>query len=250
MDTHEPYAPPKPWLPKEFKDRNEARIFNHILRNKEEAKKYVNLLKRLYEGEVRYLDFLLGKFFEFLEEKNIMEQSLIIFTSDHGDAFLEHGVLQHPSHNLYNEIVHVPLILFDGESSGIIHQPVSHIDISPTILNFLGIKIPRNFYGKPISMYKESKKIIYIDGIDIDFNNWVYKTRKPYVAVIDYPWKLIYCPDGHKELYNLAKDSAEKNNLVSEEPDITYELSIMVKRHIIECKIVRRLFNNMKCIKK
>nr|WP_261372694.1 sulfatase-like hydrolase/transferase [Haloferax volcanii] len=96
------------------------------------------LLIDLYDAEIRYNDKRIGEFLDALRERGLLENSLVVFTADHGDAFGEHGYYEHPRY-LHDEITHVPLIVRqpNGES-GVVETPASTLDIVSTIESAFG----------------------------------------------------------------------------------------------------------------
>jgi arylsulfatase A-like enzyme len=152
LDPHDPYKPPK-----EF-----AKFFKEKLKvgNYSEADQ-----KRLmrYDGEIRYLDGQIGLLLNYLKTKGLYNNSLIIFTADHGEQFNEHGDLGH-GYQLFNEEIHVPLIFKLPKNSkfGINDEKVSLIDIFPTVLDILGFKTVEGLQG--ISLL-DSKKITDRKGV-------------------------------------------------------------------------------------
>ena len=105
-------------------------------------------ISALYDGEISYFDSEFAGFTTFLDETGIADDSLIIFTSDHGEEFHEHGGYEH-GHSLYDEVIHVPLMIKGKDfPRGVVEgRTVSTIDIYPTILDYLGIPIPGNLNG-------------------------------------------------------------------------------------------------------
>jgi len=101
----------------------------------------------LYDGEIREMDEQLEVLFDYLKQEGLMEKTLIVFTSDHGEEFNEHGSVGVHSHTLYDELLRVPLILRMPEAhpeQAIIEDQVQSIDIFPTILQIAGIPFPNN----------------------------------------------------------------------------------------------------------
>ncbi len=111
-------------------------------------KKYIEFLNKVYEGEVKYLDYHLGEIFEKFKD------SIIIFTSDHGEYLGDrkyHSIVRERiiafGHNKtpYEELIRVPLIIkVPGTKSIAIDNYVHHVDIFPTILDLIGISPPEN----------------------------------------------------------------------------------------------------------
>jgi arylsulfatase A-like enzyme len=103
----------------------------------------VNYLADLYAASIRQMDDDLKKFFSFLEEHNLFEQTLLIVTSDHGEEFYEHRGLSH-GYTQFQELLNVPLILRGpGVPEGQrVKEIASLVDIMPTTLGLLGIAAP------------------------------------------------------------------------------------------------------------
>jgi arylsulfatase A-like enzyme len=102
-----------------------------------------------YEENVRFADHLVGRLVDDLKRQGRYDDALIIVTSDHGEAFYEHGLFLHTSY-LYEEFIRVPLVVkwprgFEGFSP-VVDTPVSLIDIAPTIVDGLGIDDERARY--------------------------------------------------------------------------------------------------------
>lgn len=101
----------------------------------------LRFLQELYEAEIRQLDDLLGRFFVWLESEGLLEETLFVVTSDHGEEFQEHGSLLH-GRTQYQEVLRVPLILAGpGIPAGArVVTPVHGVDVAPTLLARMGIR--------------------------------------------------------------------------------------------------------------
>ncbi len=166
---------------------------------------------RSYEGEVAYVDFELGKLFDYLEEENRMDDTFIIFTADHGEALGEHGEKTH-GYFAYNATLWVPLIVcVPGIKRGEAHQTVCHTDIFPTVCDILGLEKPSSLQGLSLLPLMEEKKLdkrmIYFESL------YPYYTRgwAPLRGFILEEEKYIDSPI--PELYNLEEDFDEHENL-------------------------------------
>jgi arylsulfatase A-like enzyme len=96
-------------------------------------------VKALYDGEIRYTDGQLNRVLEHLAKRGLARHTLLLVTSDHGEAFLEHGTWSH-GHRLYEELVRIPLLLHGpGVPTGRVPQQVSLMDLAPTVLGWLGL---------------------------------------------------------------------------------------------------------------
>ena len=167
--------------------------------------------KNPYDGEVAYVDFVLGKLFDHLNEKDLFEKTMLIFTGDHGESLGQHEESTH-SFFAYNTTLWIPLILYaPGIKPGRVDQNVSHLDIFPTICDFIGIDKPSFLQGS--SLYpvlkgkKLPKRLIYFESL------YPYYSRgwAPLRGFIDEGEKFIESPI--PELYDLGKDFDESNNL-------------------------------------
>ncbi|MCP2518818.1 sulfatase-like hydrolase/transferase [Candidatus Aminicenantes bacterium AC-335-A11] len=187
FDPHQPYIPPSPYL--------ERFAYN------------------LYAGEVAYVDDCVGKLLNYLRKSNLMDKTLIIFTSDHGESLGEHGERTH-GYFAYNSTLHVPLIFHSRKffkENKIIEKKVSHIDIFPTVCDLFGLKKPKSLQGQSLLPLIEGKKFtentIYFESLSAYYNrNWA-----PLRGIIEKDYKFIDLPI--PELYNIKKDFEEKNNL-------------------------------------
>jgi hypothetical protein len=96
-------------------------------------------LVSLYEAAVGRVDGHVGEVVRILDEAGILDDTLLIFTSDHGEELDEHGAMLAHGHSLYRELVRVPLIVrLPDESGAAVEGPVELIDLAPTVLDFLG----------------------------------------------------------------------------------------------------------------
>ncbi len=201
-DPHTPYNPPEP-----YKTQYSGGHFG------------------LYDGEIAYVDLLMGDFRSFMEEKNLMEKTLIIFTGDHGESLGEHKESAH-GFFIYDSDIRVPLIIRFPEKKlqgNIIPSQVRSIDIMPTILNMLGEKSPESVQGKSLlplilgkqggeafSAYSETYWPRYHYG-------WseLKSLRKGQYKFIDAP---------KPELYDILEDPGELNNLVNMKAALGHEM--------------------------
>jgi arylsulfatase A-like enzyme len=231
--THIPYAPPASYRQKFFPDYNESTDKKYELEqlgkvtiNDDEIWKVI----ALYDGEINYVDHEMGRLLETLDYLNLSNNTIVIFTSDHGDELLEHGWFAHVVTS-YQEIIHVPLIIrFPGIKNSRIKNLAQSIDIMPTILDSLNITTPSQVQGVSLlPLIKEGKNVnsyAYSEGAD--------GYRK---AIIDenLTWKYIYNVKNKKEeLYNLENDPLEQNNLIDESPEVAENLREELSRWMEE----------------
>jgi arylsulfatase A-like enzyme len=216
FDPHNPYAPPAEFLPDREPPPDIGTTFDEVsdvrggyLILSAEERKWV---KQLYEAEVRYVDEQFGRILDTLETLGLYEQSLIIFVSDHGEEFWDHDRYGH-GHCLYNEVVHVPLMIRPprGRPPCRVADMVSTTSLMPTILEFCGIErdpgslsvgslspllgsSPGQFKPRPVV---SSGMLYYDDQVAIGFDG------KKYIR------SLI---TQREELYDLADDPGERSS--------------------------------------
>lgn len=138
MDTHGPYEPPGEYATRytdrEVSGREAQKLYQRAIDDPEsitDAER--ELLIDLYDAEIRYNDARIGEFLAALRERDLLEESLLIVTADHGDAFGEHGYYEHPRY-LHDEITRVPLIVRPpGGDAEEVETPASTLDVGATI---------------------------------------------------------------------------------------------------------------------
>jgi arylsulfatase A-like enzyme/Flp pilus assembly protein TadD len=168
-------------------------------------------LEQAYDGEVAYVDFALGKLFDYLDKTKLFDDTLLIFTADHGEALGEHG---EPTHGYfaYNSTLHIPLIIsFPGIEPRKVLQEVCHIDIFPTVCDTLGIEKPASLQGISLLAASEGKKLprraIYFESLYPFYSRgWA-----PIKGYIEGGQKFMDSP--LPELYDLERDFDELENL-------------------------------------
>ena len=239
MDPHDPYVPPEEYL-SDFSSRKEAFDFNLSVDKDNLSEEELSTLKRLYEGEVKYTDACIGQFLDYLEEKKLLEESLIIITADHGHAFMEHGRFAHAYDILYNEVIHVPLIISGKSENYKIASNVQLLDLSPTILDLLKIKKPSSFMGEsllPVIEGIERKTPIFSESAEPDLINLKYNINKKAVSCIFGSYKIIINELRNSiELYNIDQDFDEKDNLIDCEEKRAKKLKLLLQKHLIREK--------------
>ncbi len=199
-----------------------------------ESQPQVNQLSMRYDEHICYADHEFGKFLSFLSKKGLIDNSVLIISSDHGEIF-ERGFWGHGGSYLYQPLIHVPLVMhLPGQTRGQrIGANVSHADIAPTILDLLGQTLPDWMDGRS---FKQTLTDINVDtgtkfSMNLGYVNNLsaFKTRS--IAAIKENYKLIkYLDLKRYELYNLKNDVRERNNLISSEPEILTSLKEEIDR--------------------
>ena len=239
MDPHDPYIPPEEYLT-EFSSRKDAFDFNLSVDTDNLSEEELSTLKRLYEGEVKYTDACIGEFLDYLEEKRLTDESLIVITADHGHAFMEHGRFAHAYDILYNEVIHVPLTIYGVNADRKIDSNVQLLDLSPTILNLLGIKLPLTFIGKSMFDGLKFSRPIFSESAKPDLINLKYDANKKVISCIDGNFKLIINElKDTIELYDLKKDFQERSDLFNIEEEKVKEMMSLIYTHLMYERIYR-----------
>lgn len=170
-----------------------------------------------YDSEIAYVDAYVGKLVQKLKDAGLYEDTIIVLTSDHGEAFGDHGLFFH-GQNLYNEIIRVPLIMHVPKwKARRIPGPVSIIDIAPTLLNMQELTVPEDFEGESLvsAMLGQGPvpdRPIFAELLP--YNNW----KEHHKAVIHGDTKFItVLTSGKKQLFDLKKDAIEKKNIIGED---------------------------------
>ncbi len=219
MDPHAPYEPPA-----EFGERfargidpqlDKAIMFNPRSRGRD-RRQHVFDLRALYDAEVAFNDAGFGDFLALLEDAGEYDESLVVFSSDHGEEFLDHGSFRHGKH-LYGEILGVPLIIrFPGQQSGVrVRSLAQHVDLLPTILDVAGLESSRVIQGVSLAGSPHNGRRSRPGFSEV--------TRGEFqsVAMVDGAWKIIrtVAAEGETpryELYDLDRDPGEQEDLAEQ----------------------------------
>ena len=217
MDPHRPYRPPAGYSYGLYNGRffmNPSDIPGGEMRLSDEERDFY---LSLYDGEIAYVDHHVGLLIEKLKELGVYDETLIIVTSDHGEFFGEHGVWEHTV-GPYEEVYKVPLIVkYPGSGKrGRDSRWVQTVDILPEVLETVGLPIPADVEGSPLSLVDHP---ILTEQYPNTYwaKNYGSRYGRSYRSVYERPWKLIVYIDDTMELYNLAEDPFEQNNLFQQE---------------------------------
>jgi arylsulfatase A-like enzyme len=195
--------------------------------------KFLPTVIGLYDGEIRSVDDGLGRLFEFLKSKNAFENTLIVITSDHGEAFLEHAEFPFGHHSLFDEILRVPLIMHTPSSLGLaaatsLTTNVGHVDLAPTMLAVAGIEVPSGtFQGRSLLSDVKAAKATTVKPQDFFAEraadrhpapSWIVggdaqkkcSVRNPDTSPVDAYFDLLNDP---MEAHDLAPDPARSDEL-------------------------------------
>jgi arylsulfatase A-like enzyme len=151
MDPHIPYAPPEPWLSM-FEPKPTPQAPGRDPRRDPDPVANRDAFVARYDGEIAYGDAQLGRFLDELKARGLYDRALIVFLSDHGEEFYDHGDWGHGV-SLYEELVRIPLVVKYPRQRGAgrrVSRLVQHVDVVPTVLRELGLPIPERLAGRPL----------------------------------------------------------------------------------------------------
>jgi arylsulfatase A-like enzyme/Tfp pilus assembly protein PilF len=186
-DPHSPYDPPEPYR--------------------------TRYAQQPYLGEIAYTDHVVGRLLDFLKERRIAERTLVVVTADHGESLGEHGEATH-AYFIYAATTHVPLVIhtpwgYRGRSAA----PASSVDIFPTVLDLAGLAPEPGIDGRSLvptmmgGALPQPSPVAYSETYFPRYHFGWQHLR----GLRDGAWSYIDAP--HPELYDLAADPGERNNV-------------------------------------
>ena len=259
LDPHGPYDPPPEYYLKFAKTRypNPVSLYPFVRRNCHRLMKkgfgpgearFEDMVLR-YDAEIAYIDKSIEILFAALRKNNLLDNTLVVITADHGEEFLEHRFVEH-AWTLYNESLHVPLIFWapGAVKPKRIKSLVSTVDILPTFLDLMGINYKEDdFDGTALFKQTEGGFVFtsptkpYIAELLIQHRNLlrvVIKDNWKYIAALKFlePQERkdalnnvyeverdtkshldIWGPVIGEELYDLSRDPGEQSPVVNRE---------------------------------
>lgn len=193
---------------------------------KEEAVDFGDSPRDLYDNNLSYLDKAFGRFVDWLKHEGIYDRTVILFTSDHGEQFWEHGASLH-GHSVFEEDIRIPLILrVPGISPGIREVPAIASDMVPTIAELAGYTVWPPYDDPhmgisllPLLLGKERDRYLIRDIVGMA------SFKRRYFLYRDWQWKMIYSADFDLiQLYNTVEDPRERRNLLQEKRELAAEM--------------------------
>jgi arylsulfatase A-like enzyme len=200
--THHPYTLSADTKPIEF-------VKADSMAHAEEFNRYLNA--------IRQADRHLGRLFQALRDRHLADDTLVVITGDHGEAFGDlHDVMGHGG-GIYQENLRVPMMLWNprlfpaGQRS---QTPGGHVDINPTLAHLLGIAPPAHWQGASLFSPDHPNRVYLLaDRSDYEF------------AVTDGRYKYaLYQTDGFEKLFDLENDPHEQHDILSVHGDLTAEM--------------------------
>jgi len=226
-----------------FADGTTQQLYRFAAGQFDLEKKDAAHLLDLYDAGVRQVDDELARLFGFLEDDGLLDDTLLVVLSDHGEEFLEHGSVLH-GHTQFQEVVRVPLIFRGpGVPAGKrVKAAVSLIDVMPTALAHLGVPVPGDLDGVSLrglwgeSSTEPADRLLYFEA-DVVFPppEPGLVPVGPYRAVRDGRFKLHLDIDTENVgLFDLSEDPGETVNVIAKHSETAKRLWIELKRFLGE----------------
>ncbi|MBD3385659.1 sulfatase-like hydrolase/transferase [candidate division KSB1 bacterium] len=226
FDPHMPYTPPQKFLPRAQPPKGLGFQFNDFAGVRRgyfyPDQHQAAWIAELYAAEVRYVDECLGSVVDLLKKLKIYDESLLIFSSDHGEEFWEHGRFEH-GHSIYNEQIRVPLIIkppvSDPVQTSHVRTTVSLMSLFPTILDYAGIE------RHPVGTEIESLRPL-LSGAGSDkpcnplFSEALLYYEDQESVILDRYKCIHYLQRDIYELYDLESDPGEMHSLADTSPEL------------------------------
>lgn len=203
----------------------------------------------IYDNAIHWVDRNLNAVLGSLQQQGLLERTLVVIASDHGEGFLEHGSEGH-ARNLYSEVTEVPLLIlppFWIDGGVVVHERVQNVDIWPTILDLVGAPALPGAQGvsllpaietaagqarqAPGERVNDRGRPVFAE---LD-RTWGTTNGKPspMIAVTEGPWRFIFYekfPE-HFELFDHHADPGEKANLRAEHPEVVAQMQERVAEY-------------------
>ena len=181
----------------------------------------------LYDANLRYGDWVVGEVESMLREAGVLENTLLVVTSDHGEAFGEHGYVLHGG-PVHDEVSHIPFLLRfpGGGQTGRISALTQTVDVLPTVFELLDIKVADEVQGRSL--------LPVMTGGAEEVNEFVFTRAKPDPSCPDDRAKymvrsrshalLLYSNGRWRALYDLNADPEQRHNVIDSQPAVTREM--------------------------
>jgi arylsulfatase A-like enzyme len=200
-----------------------------------------DILKSLYDGETACLDQRIGVLYDYLTEAGLLDDTLLIIMSDHGDLLERQGMMGHHL-SLFDDLIHTPLIV---RWPGVVPAGERHAgfvqvcDWLPTFLDILalepaaavemqGISLAPTWQGQAVRDFVVAEYMKPLQTIeralrhdpDFDYRVWLRYLK----TIRTNEWKYIWASDGKDMLFNIQDDPGERNNLLAEQSSVALQL--------------------------
>jgi len=251
FDPHEPWDPPDPW----------RRMYDPGYRGQELIDPVPGLVEgymthdelahtlALYAGEVSFVDKWVGVLLDRIRELGLYDNSLIMFTSDHGEPFGEHGIVRKAALHGYEELCRIPWVIrYPSAGRGrrfdaLVQTP----DLMPTVLDAAGVATDLSFTGTSLIPILSGTQPAVRDFAVSSWQgvSWTIRTAEWTYSMLVEGGQSEFCnrflPDHpHRELYNRRTDRAEQHNVIEQNASVADELELKLRRFAAEVQARNR----------
>jgi arylsulfatase A-like enzyme len=207
-------------------------------------------VEKLYDAEIRFMDEAIGAFLQRLRTSDIANRTCVVFTSDHGEEFGEHGDLYHERAKLTQELVAVPLIIWCPgrfEQGRVVNGPVGVVDITPTLLELAGLPLPEGLDGRSLvplmrgESPDESRFIVSDSDMTVQNRTFFRSQNTAFVLSLRRnAHKLIYeSGNQSRRLYDLDSDPGELKDLSRDQPEVMAEFEVPLRQAIARRRLAK-----------
>jgi arylsulfatase A-like enzyme len=230
IDTHRPYnTTPRPGFLPEPAVQDGGELLDRLYEATMPAREppppgLVRKVVDQYDTAIANVDEQFGNLIDSLRAMGLYDDTMIIATSDHGEFFGEHFLVEH-SKDVYQEVVWTPLLIkYPGENAGrVVETVTSSVDIPGLIL----AQLPQDVAARHLATFPNLPgnhpviSQLYLTRVRDLFNPvWGHRFNRVRTALFEWPYKFIHSTDGHHELYDLERDPTESRNLVRENLEV------------------------------
>jgi arylsulfatase A-like enzyme len=221
-DAHRPYLPPEPFASRFIPEgtRPDPRLARNAQPGDADRVEKTVWARNAYDGALSYLDDRLGRLFDELDRRGILDQTVVIVTSDHGEEFGEHGLFDH-GNSLYRQATQVPLVIAGPgvPAAGSAAAPVSLRDLPRTVLDLALGRSDADFPGRSLTRFWSSTDST-ADPVLTEVRKvirqpeWYPASQGDLAAVISGRYRYIRnLGTGKEEVYDIESDPLEANDL-------------------------------------
>ena len=222
QSTHWPYPIPA-GAPRPFQPETLEHPASYAGYSREDVPAIVNR----YDNALAYVDGQVGALVDALEERDLLDDTLLIVTSDHGELFFEHGLVTH-GRSLHEGEARVPLLVhWPGQvTPGDDDRPVSTLDVVPTVIDALALPPYPGHQGESL-LASAADPLERPRAVFLNMQGWRHAE-----SVVCWPWKLVV--EGNRSrLYDLAHDPGETSPRTVDQPAIAASLGSLLQAQMI-----------------
>jgi arylsulfatase A-like enzyme len=245
MDTHDPYLPPSPYRTKFSRFENPGGILNWRVGRADPQMSNEQLQGEIdaYDGGIAYVDHHIGQLMAELQTRGLIEKTLVVITSDHGESFGDHGVFLHGNH-LYRNETHVPLIIWrPGQiPAGIlVTRPCTNAALPATVMDLVGYGDQTFFPGPSLSKLWTTSPVdpgLPYPLAEIEQISWAPERAPAHhgwvKSLVSPKWHFIVHEKLGPEVYDLNSDIEQLHNLAqtSEGRRVVYAMHQRLKMSV------------------